>query len=225
VSDLRERLRLVLITDRKRARKPLATVVQAALRGGATAVQLREKDLGARDLLELARPLRAATAAAGALFFVNDRVDVALAVGADGVQLGWTSLTVADVRRLAGRALLVGASTHDAGEIAAAEREGADFVVFGPVFDTPSKRGLVASRGCEALAAAARSTRLPVVALGGIRPTRVPEVRAAGACGVASMSRIVASRDPERRARELAAAWSGASARRAGTTSASKGRP
>ncbi|MBI3844652.1 MAG: thiamine phosphate synthase [Planctomycetes bacterium] len=210
MTKLRDQLRLVVVTDRKKAAKPLAEVVAAALRGGATAVQLREKDLGARELMALARRIRELTAAEGALLIVNDRVDVALAVGADGVQLGWTSLTVSDVRRIAGPALIVGASTHDVAEVADAERGGADFVTFGPVFDTPSKRGILAKRGCRGLAAAVKSTALPVVALGGIRVERVADVRAAGACGVASVSRIMSSRDPEQRTRLFAEAWDAA---------------
>ena len=210
---LHEALRLVVVTDRKRVRGSLLEVVRAALRGGATCVQLREKDLGARDLLALARPIREATEAASALFVINDRVDVALAAGADGVQLGWRSLSVAEARRIVGPAHRIGASTHEASEIVTLQGAGADFVTFGPVYDTPSKRGLVTPRGVRGLRSAVLAAGgLPVVALGGIREGRVAELRLAGACGIAVLSRVMASQDPEGAVRRLLEEWSAASA-------------
>jgi thiamine-phosphate pyrophosphorylase len=204
---LRDRLRLVVVTDRRRARGSLVDVVRAAIRGGASAVQLREKDLSARELMELARPLRDVTGEAGALFLVNDRLDVALAAGADGVHLGWRSLAPADARRVAGRSFVVGVSTHGEEEAALAEQAGADFVTFGPVFDTPSKHELLAARGPAGLRRAASATSLPVVALGGIREGLIAELRPAGAAGIAVLSSVMEAPDPESAARGLLEEW------------------
>ena len=132
---------LYLITDRRQVPpgRTLTETVRAALEGGVKAVQLREKDLPAAELYPLALELRALTREYGAKLLVNDRIDVALAVGADGVHLGGHSLPTAAARQLLGPNRLIGVSTHRPEEIAAAQRDGADFVTFGPVFHTPSK--------------------------------------------------------------------------------------
>ncbi len=205
--DLRDRLRLMVVTDRARSKPSLVDVVRGALRGGATAVQLREKDLGAGELLRLARLLREATSEAGALLVVNDRLDVALAVGADGVQLGWRSLPVSEARRIAPRGFVIGSSTHEPREVAAAEADGADFAIFGPVHETPSKMGLMDPRGPHGLSVAVMAARLPVVALGGVREGRIADLRRAGACGIAVLSRVMGAPDPEAVVRRLLAEW------------------
>jgi thiamine-phosphate pyrophosphorylase len=209
--------RLYLITDRGATQgRPLADVVRAALSGvppearGAVAVQLREKDLEARALLALAREVRAVTRAAGAALFVNDRVDVALAAEADGVHLGLRSLSPAEVTRIA-PTLGIAVSTHGRAEVQAAiaaRAAGADvrFAVFGPVWDTPSKRALGAPVGLDALrAAAAEAARagLPLLALGGVTPARVAECRSAGSAGVACIRAICAAPDPAAATRAL----------------------
>jgi len=198
--------RLYLITDRHAtAGRPLTDVVAAALRGvaggglppGRVAVQLREKDLPGRALTELARELRAATAAAGVALYINDRIDVALAVGADGVHLGGGSLDVAAAARVAsGLALAV--SAHAPAEVAAVRAAAGDRVAFallGPIHDTPSKRAFGAPLGTAAITAAAR-TGLPVVAVGGIGPAQVRDVLAAGASGVACIRAVMTAADP-----------------------------
>jgi thiamine-phosphate pyrophosphorylase len=184
----------------------LADVVGAALRGiagsgvhpGDVAVQLREKHLSAQATVELARALRATTAAAGAALYVNDRADVALAVGADGVQLTGTSLTAADVARIA-PGLVVGVSAHAAAEVAALRASaGGDriaFAVLGPIKDTPAKRRYGPPLGTTVLAEAAR-VGLPLIAIGGIDPGDVGSVLAAGAYGVACIRAVMAARDP-----------------------------
>jgi thiamine-phosphate pyrophosphorylase len=188
---------LYLITDRRATGgRPLVDVVAEALAGasaapGRVAVQLREKDLGGRELWELAGALRAVTAAAGAPLFVNDRIDVALAVGADGVHLGSRSLSVRQARNIA-PGIRVAASTHDDTEIEAAAAAGVEFVVFGPVFDTPSKRGLMAPTGLDGLARACRHG-VPVLALGGIGPENARDCFVAGAAGVACIRSVISA--------------------------------
>jgi len=187
--------RLYLITDRTATGgQPLDRVVAEALAGagaraGEVAVQLREKDLGGRALLALARSLRAVTAAAGAQLYINDRVDVALAANADGVHLGGRSLAAADVRALAPR-LRVGISTHEPDEVRRAAAARADFVVFGPVFATPSKPGFCV--GVDRLAQVAE-LGVPVLALGGIDEKNAQECILAGASGVACIRSVMAA--------------------------------
>ena len=159
-------------------------------------MQLREKDLAGRELFRLAEELRVVTTAAGAPFFVNDRADVARAAGADGVHLPAGGLRVADVRRLWPEAL-VGVSTHAPEEVAGAAVEGADFTVFGPVYDTPEKRPYGAPLGLAALAEAARG-RLPVYAIGGVGVAEAAEVSRAGARGVACIRAVLGAPDPAR---------------------------
>jgi thiamine-phosphate pyrophosphorylase len=151
-------------------------------------VQIREKDLGGRALLSVTREaVWLAKRTGGAKIFVNDRLDVALAGGADGVHLPGDGLPVEVVRRVSPGHFLVGKSTHSLDEARRARTEGADFIVFGPVFPTTSKPG-VAGVGVRALAEIVRETDVPVYALGGITPERVKEVAAAGAAGVAGIS-------------------------------------
>ncbi|HTK92435.1 MAG TPA: thiamine phosphate synthase [Verrucomicrobiae bacterium] len=186
---------LYLVTDRHQSRGPLPDVVEACLAAGLRGVQLREKDLLVRDLLDLASTMRAATRRHGARLIVNDRADVALAAEADGVQRTHESLPVAALRVVSGR-LLVGASVHSLADARGAADEGADFLVFGPVYDTPSKRAYGPPQGLEALRRVAGEIARPVLAIGGITPARVPEVLAAGAAGVGVISAILAAERP-----------------------------
>jgi thiamine-phosphate pyrophosphorylase len=201
--------RLYIVTDRRlTGGRPLVDVVAAALRGtagcppGTVAVQLREKDLPPAALVPLARALRAVTAAAGASLYVNDRADVAVAVGADGVHLSGASLSPSDAARAApGLALAV--SAHGAGDVTAAVAADAPvaFALFGPVNDTPSKRRYGAPVGVAALAEAAARRQLPLLAIGGITAGDVPAMRRAGAHGVACIRALMAAADPEQSAR------------------------
>jgi thiamine-phosphate pyrophosphorylase len=192
-----DELRLVLVTDRRQARgRDLAALVAACAGAGLPSVQVREKDLGAHDLAALCRRVLAALAPTSCLLVVNDRVDVALAVGAGGVQRTSTSLTVRDIKGIVKGELRVGASVHSLEESIEAEAAGADWVTFGPVYDTPSKRPWGAPQGLAALERVAGAVRIPVVAIGGITPERVGEVRTAGAHGVAAISAILAAADP-----------------------------
>lgn len=193
-----------LVTDRRLA-PDLAARVDAALAGlppGAAAVHLREKDLGGRALLDLARALAAVCRARRQRLLVNDRLDVALAAGADGVHLPSAGVPAADARRLLGPAALVGVSCHSAEDVARARDGGATFAFLSPVFDTPSKRAYGPPIGVEALRAAA-GLGLPVIALGGVTPERVPGLRAAGAWGVAAIRAWLEGPDPAAAVRRL----------------------
>jgi thiamine-phosphate pyrophosphorylase len=192
-----DELRLSLVTDRTQTRgRDLTALVVECLDAGLPAVQVREKDLPAAELAALCRRLREPTRARGALLVVNDRADVALAVGADAVQRTHASLTVAELRTVADKRLRIGASVHSLEDALAAEADGADWIVFGPVYDTASKRQYGAPQGLAKLEAVARVVRIPVIAIGGIVPERVAEVRAAGAHGVAAISAILAADSP-----------------------------
>lgn len=192
--------KLVLVTDRHATGgRELIEVVQAALDAGLPAVQLRDKDLSGGALFTLAERLRSATASSGALLLVNGRVDVAVAVGADGVQLGTGALAVAEARRLLPSGTLVGVSTHSAAEVVDAAAAGADFVLFGAVFGTPGKKAL----GPEALTTAVRAASLPVLAIGGVTAAEIPALRRSGAAGVAVIRAILAAHDPGAATRTL----------------------
>jgi thiamine-phosphate pyrophosphorylase len=195
--------KLLLVTDRHAtAGRDLVDVVERALDAGLPAVQLRDKDLPGGALFRVAERLRIATARTGALLFVNDRIDVARAVGADGVQLGAASLPVDAARALLGATALVGASVHTLDEVA---ETAADFVVFGPVFDTPSKRAFGPPQGTARLRAATTRAGVPVLAIGGVEPANVVAVRAAGAHGVAVIRAILVAPDPATATRTLIA--------------------
>ena len=205
--NLRERLALYVITDRGLARgRDEVEIARAALRGGATALQLRGKDRDARPLCELGRALLLESRAAGALLFVNARLDVAQALGADGVHLGQEDRPCAEARRIAGPGLLIGVSAESPTLAQAAERDGADYLGTGAVYATSSKADAGAPIGVAGLAAVVAATRLPVVAIGGIGIANAAPCIAAGACGVAVISAVVGADDPEAAARELAAA-------------------
>lgn len=199
---------LYLVTDRRQTRgRPLVDVARGALDGGVRALQLREKDLLGAELLRLAVELRDLTRRYGALLLVNDRVDVALAADADGVHLGQGAMPVAEARRLVGPARRVGVSVHTLAEAAAAAAARPDFLVFGPVYATPSKTAFGAPRGTAELGAVVAAAGLPVLGIGGITVDRIAEIRRAGAAGVAVISAICAADDPARAARELLVAW------------------
>ncbi len=186
-----------LVTDRRLV-PDLAQAVRSALAGvpaGVAAVQLREKDLGGCDLLVLARSLRRACDDVGQLLLVNDRLDVALACGADGAHLPAAGVPPRDARRLLGPVRLLGVSCHGIEDVRRARDGGADYATFGPVFDTPSKRAYGPPVGCAALAEAAR-LGLPLVALGGVAPENAPLAIAAGAYGVAAIRAWLAGPRP-----------------------------
>ena len=187
--------KVYLITDRKQVNMPLAVAVRQALEGGVRAVQLREKDLPVRDLLALSQEMRVLTNEFGARLFINDRVDVAVAVNADGVHLGHESMPVEAVRRVVGKNMLIGVSTHDLAEAKAAEAGGADFITFGPIFETPSKAKLGTPVGVVLLKEIKCDISIPIYALGGIKSGNIMQVLSAGASGVAMISAILSAED------------------------------
>ena len=192
------------MTDRHQiGDRDLLTVVGQALQAGVRAVQLREKDLPTRDLYHLAGKVLAMTRAAGAALLVNDRVDVALALSADGVQLTRRSLPPREARDILGARKLIGVSCHSPAEVREAEEGGADFVVLGPIFETPSKAPFGPPLTTDIVRQARAITSLPILAIGGINAVRIPEVMAAGADGVGVISAVMAVSEPGAAASEL----------------------
>lgn len=203
LSEMRNRLRLMLITDPVSPPEVLLGQVQAALRGGVTAVQVRRPGDSAQELYELVTALQPSTREAGALLIVNDRIDVALAAGADGVHLKGASLPPALARKLLGPHRVIGVSTHEGDEVASAAAGGADYAVFGPVFSTPSKAGVFEARGAERYRAVAAAAAIPVLALGGISRESLPALLPGPVPGVAVIRGLLGESDPEAAAREL----------------------
>jgi thiamine-phosphate diphosphorylase len=175
---------LYVVLDRAAAGgRDLVDILDAALAGGSRLIQLREKEWPSGRVLPLAERLRARCAAARATFIVNDRVDLAVAAGADGVHLPSDGVPTSVLREHYGGALLIGRSTHTSDEVAREAEAGADYVTFGPVFASPGKGAPV---GIDALADAA-SHGIPVLALGGVGIAELPRVAAAGAAGAAGI--------------------------------------
>ena len=188
---------LYICTDTKLAgeRGNLAAV-KLALAGGATVVQLREKEMSTRGLIELGAAIQKLCREHGALFVVNDRVDVALALDADGVHVGQDDMSCADARRLVGPGKIVGVSAGDLDDALAALRDGADYLGVGPVYPTGTKLDAGSATGPALVGEIRRATGLPVVGIGGIGARNAAEVIAAGADGVAVISAVLAAPDP-----------------------------
>ncbi|MDH3237766.1 MAG: thiamine phosphate synthase [Deltaproteobacteria bacterium] len=196
--------RVYLITDRRQAPGgDILRAVEGALDGGIRAVQLREKDLPGKELYLLADRMRELTARHGARLLINDRVDIALAVGADGVHLGGASMPASAARTLLGGEALIGCSTHSESELREAATQGADFATFGPVYPTPAKAAYGPPVGVTALAGACGRSAIPVFALGGVKAENTGEAIGAGAFGIALISGVVAAKDPRGAAMDL----------------------
>ena len=187
---------LCLVTDRGRtASGDLVDTARAAVDGGAGMVQLREKDCPAGDLLSLARELRSVTEGR-ALLIVNDRVDVAILSGADGVQLGENGLDVASARRLVGSEMLIGRSVHSVEGAVEAESSGADFLVLGTIFETSSHPG-ADTGGLDLVRDVTGKVRIPVIGIGGISESNVAGLVESGAAGAAVITAISMMWDPK----------------------------
>ncbi len=183
-------LQVFLITDLKRiGRDRFLDTVEEALGGGVRALQLREKDLNPKDLLALALEVKPLVKRYNARLFINDRADIAVMVGADGVHLTETSVQARKVKNNFPD-LIVGVSTHSLEGAHLAETQGADFITFSPIYETPSKAGYGPPQGLDPLREVTQAVRLPVLALGGITLHRVPKCLEHGAFGVAVISDI-----------------------------------
>lgn len=199
---------LYLVADAGYAEgRDLPALVEAAVRGGATVVQLRAKDLPARAFAALAGETARRLAPTGVPLLVNDRVDIALACGAAGVHLGQDDLRVPDARRILGPGAVIGVSVNTPEEARRAAAEGADYVGAGPAFATSTKDTPLAVLGPDGVARIKRAAGVPVVAIGGITAANAASLAAAGADGVAVVSAVLGSPDPERAAADLARAF------------------
>lgn len=213
---LAERLRVYVITDASLVPgRGHLDIIRAAVAGGAGTVQLRDKRATARELYTLAKEAFAICRAAGAMLIINDRPDVAIAAGADGVHIGEDDIPASEARRLlddaarrlGGGRMVLGVSAGSAAEAVAAEAAGADYVGVGPVFATATKPDAGAPIGTEGVRSVKRSVRIPVVAIGGITVGNTPDVIAAGADGLAVVSAVVKSRDMAAAVAELMKLW------------------
>jgi len=203
---LREALRVLVVTDAALASpRSVPEVVESALRGGARAVQLRNKGASARELLDVGQELRALTRRWGALLFVNDRLDVALALEADGVHVGPEDLPVSAVRGRAPEGFLVGRSADQVGVARQAVTDGADYLGCGTVYSTATKEDTGQVIGVAGLRRIVEAVRIPVVGIGGITAARAPEVAGTGAAGVAVVGAVMGADDPQAAVRALGA--------------------
>jgi thiamine-phosphate pyrophosphorylase len=174
------------------------------LDAGARILQLRVKDLPARDFLAAARAIAALCRARGAVLIVNDRVDIAMLAGADGVHLGQEDLPLEAARRVAGAGMIIGISTHTIEQARAAENGGADYIGFGPMYPGGLKN-IRAGQGLENLRAVRAAVKIPIVAIGGITEATVPEILAAGADAAAIITDVLASPDVSAKVRSILA--------------------
>lgn len=201
--DLAARLKLYLVCGEGETPESLTRKTELALAGGVTAVQLRAKSWDSREIFDAACLLRDICRRHHALFTVNDRFDIALACGADGVHLGRRDLPVADARRLAPQGFIIGATANTPAEVLAAEEAGADYIGCGAAFATTTKHD-VNVIGPEGIKAAASAARIPCVAIGGITPDNLRLLSGCHCAGISLSSAIMGSANPEERARELA---------------------
>ena len=197
MSDSTRGLDFILITDRKVCGKKLTDIIEQAVEGGVGTVQLREKDLSTGDLYSLAKEIREITERKGVNLIINDRVDIAIAVDADGVHLGWQSLEIGMVRRMIGRDKIIGFSAHSLKEAERAENSGADYVTISPIFDTVNKDYFIKPLGVGEIGKIKEQINIPVIALGGINENNVNNVLKNGADGIAVISAILLSDSPK----------------------------
>jgi thiamine-phosphate pyrophosphorylase len=200
---------LLLVTDRRQARRRLPEVIRAALAGGCRWVSLREKDLPDDEQVLLARRLLPTIRAAGARLLIHGQAALAGLAGIDGVHLP-AGADAAAARARLGRDKLIGISIHTVGEAAAIDPANVNYALAGPAFETPSKPGYGPEIGRKGLAEIAGVAAVPVLAIGGINTLRVPELIAAGASGVAVMGGVMRAADPDQEVRGLVAALKGA---------------
>ena len=195
---------LYLVTDRRLAGgRTTLQIVTAAVQGGATVVQLREKDCSTRDFIEQALSIHEFLTARGVPLIINDRVDVAQAVGADGVHLGQTDMPLEMAKGILADSMIIGISAESLQDAIEAEKGGADYLGVSPIYATPTKTDTAPPLGLEGLLEIRKAVRLPLVAIGGLNRDNATDVIRNGADGVAVVSAIVAADDPEAAAREI----------------------
>ena len=190
-----DRLHLCVITDPSLAGRDHVVIAAAALDGGADMIQLRDMSGNLRALLPQARAIQALCRAHGAIFIVNDRLDLALSADADGAHVGQDDLPAGAARRLLGPGKILGVSTHDRAQAEAARRAGADYIGFGPMFPTGTKDTGYTPRGLSGLREVRAAVTLPILAIGGITLETAADVIAAGATAPAVISAVVAAPD------------------------------
>lgn len=196
--------RLYLVTERGMLRnRTMESMVDGAVRGGVRIVQLREKHVSTREFIDLARRVKEVLEGTGVPLLINDRVDVALAAGADGVHIGQSDMSYPDARRLMGSGAIIGVSVETIQQVLEAEQWDVDYLGVSPVFSTPTKTDTLTEWGLEGIRRIRELSRHVLVAIGGIHRANAADIIAAGADTVAVVSAICASEDPETAAREL----------------------
>jgi len=194
---------LCLVTDRKASKRNIVDVVKEAVEGGVDAVQIRENDLTAKEVYEMAVAVKKRTGNK-AKVIVNDRIDSAISAGADGIHLGWKSIPIEKALGIARQySMIVGVSCHSIEDAAKCADEGVDYISFGPVFDTPSKAGILDARGVEGIKEVKASIEMPLAAIGGIDESNCREVIKSGADGISVIRAITASDNPRKAAENL----------------------
>ncbi len=195
---------LYIITDENIGREKIhAEIAKLAIAGGADVIQIRDKSCSSRDLIRIGRTVREITRRSSTLLIINDRLDVAVACGADGVHLGQGDMRTDVARQIAPPGFIIGVSVSTVYEAIQAEREGADYVALSPTFSTESKPDAGPGHGLEMLRVIRQNVSVPVIAIGGIHRGNVREVIAAGAAGVAVISAVVGADDITAAARDL----------------------
>lgn len=190
--------RLLLVTDRHQTNgRPLVAVLAQAAKAGGLSIQLRERDLSGKELFTLADEIQRSAGRHGIQLVINDRLDVALSLQNVGVHLRSNSLPVSVARRLVGPHRLLGISVHSVSEAVQAEAGGADYIVLGPIYETPSKQMYGPPLGLSAVQDAARAVRVPIIGIGGVTAARARHVRLAGGYGVAVITAVLAADDVE----------------------------